>query len=261
MVTHGPQLDAPLSDALRYPAKLIDEYPWQRRSRRRDGRAHRPDDVACGVARAGGRRGCDRALELPGRGHAPQGRAGVGHRQHDGREAGAADAVQRDPSRTADRRADRHPSRGRERRDPVRQRRRRGTRPLAEGRPHLVHRLDRGRTAHHGEGRGDDEAALPRVGWEVRRHRARRRRPRRREPDRHGRLHARRARLRHADSDVVAAVPLRRRRRVPRGAVRHRHRRRSPAARHALRARHQPPRNAIASSATSAPGSSKAPPR
>lgn len=29
MVTHGPQLDAPLADALRYPARLIDEYPWQ----------------------------------------------------------------------------------------------------------------------------------------------------------------------------------------------------------------------------------------
>ena len=29
MVTHGPQLDAPLADGLRYPAKLIDEYPWE----------------------------------------------------------------------------------------------------------------------------------------------------------------------------------------------------------------------------------------
>jgi acyl-CoA reductase-like NAD-dependent aldehyde dehydrogenase len=29
MVTHGPQLDAPLADALKYPAKLIDEYPWE----------------------------------------------------------------------------------------------------------------------------------------------------------------------------------------------------------------------------------------
>jgi aldehyde dehydrogenase (NAD+) len=29
MVTHGPQLDAPLADALTYPAKLIDEYPWE----------------------------------------------------------------------------------------------------------------------------------------------------------------------------------------------------------------------------------------
>ncbi|HXX89331.1 MAG TPA: aldehyde dehydrogenase family protein [Acidimicrobiales bacterium] len=28
MVTHGPQLDAPLADALRYPAKLIEEFPW-----------------------------------------------------------------------------------------------------------------------------------------------------------------------------------------------------------------------------------------
>jgi len=29
MVTHGPQLDAPLKSALRYPAQLIDEYPWE----------------------------------------------------------------------------------------------------------------------------------------------------------------------------------------------------------------------------------------
>jgi acyl-CoA reductase-like NAD-dependent aldehyde dehydrogenase len=29
MVTHGPQLDIPLADGLRYPAKLIDEYPWE----------------------------------------------------------------------------------------------------------------------------------------------------------------------------------------------------------------------------------------
>src|SRR5574342_138150 len=29
MVTHGPQLDAPLADALRYPAQLIDQYPWE----------------------------------------------------------------------------------------------------------------------------------------------------------------------------------------------------------------------------------------
>jgi len=29
MVTHGPQLDAPLAGGLRHPAKLIDEYPWE----------------------------------------------------------------------------------------------------------------------------------------------------------------------------------------------------------------------------------------
>lgn len=28
-LTYGPQLDAPLSDALTYPAALIDEYPWE----------------------------------------------------------------------------------------------------------------------------------------------------------------------------------------------------------------------------------------
>jgi aldehyde dehydrogenase (NAD+) len=28
-ITYGPQLDAPLADALRYPIKLIDEYPWE----------------------------------------------------------------------------------------------------------------------------------------------------------------------------------------------------------------------------------------
>jgi aldehyde dehydrogenase (NAD+) len=29
MVTHGPQLDVPLSSALKYPAQLIDEFPWE----------------------------------------------------------------------------------------------------------------------------------------------------------------------------------------------------------------------------------------
>ncbi len=28
-VTHGPQLDAPLQDGLKYPARLIDEFPWE----------------------------------------------------------------------------------------------------------------------------------------------------------------------------------------------------------------------------------------
>ena len=29
MVTQGPQLDAPLAEALTYPARMIDEYPWE----------------------------------------------------------------------------------------------------------------------------------------------------------------------------------------------------------------------------------------
>src|ERR1700733_4251496 len=28
-ITYGPQLDAPLEDGLKYPARLIDEYPWE----------------------------------------------------------------------------------------------------------------------------------------------------------------------------------------------------------------------------------------
>jgi aldehyde dehydrogenase (NAD+) len=30
LLTYGPQLDAPLEDALRWPAKMIDEFPWDR---------------------------------------------------------------------------------------------------------------------------------------------------------------------------------------------------------------------------------------
>jgi aldehyde dehydrogenase (NAD+) len=29
MLTHGPQLDVPLNDGVKYPIKLIDEYPWE----------------------------------------------------------------------------------------------------------------------------------------------------------------------------------------------------------------------------------------
>jgi aldehyde dehydrogenase (NAD+) len=29
MITQGPQLDGPLDGALRYPAKLIDEFAWE----------------------------------------------------------------------------------------------------------------------------------------------------------------------------------------------------------------------------------------
>ena len=45
--------------------------------------------------------------------------------------------------------------------------RRRGTHALAEGRPDLLHRLHGGRQADHGEGRRDDEAALPRTRRQV----------------------------------------------------------------------------------------------
>ena len=70
MVTHGPQLDAPLADALTYPAKLIDEYPWE--TDLGDAFVELTGQLtsAEGLARAGGRRRRDRAVELPVRGHA-----------------------------------------------------------------------------------------------------------------------------------------------------------------------------------------------
>ena len=88
------------------------------------------------------------------------------------------------PARPPRRRAHRHPARRRQRRYRVGPPRRRRAHPVAEGRPHLVHRLDRGRQADHGEGRGDDEAPVPRARRQVGRDRARGRRPRRGEHDR-----------------------------------------------------------------------------
>ena len=80
-VTHGPQLDAPLQDGLKYPARLIDEFPWEddlgdafvsvtgQLTRRR-----------CGMS--GRRRRRHRAVELPVRGHHQQAGAGAGDREH-----------------------------------------------------------------------------------------------------------------------------------------------------------------------------------
>ena len=70
MVTHGPQLDAPLADALTLPREADRRVPVGDRPRRRLREPHREDDHAQGVARAGRRRRRDRAVELPVRGHA-----------------------------------------------------------------------------------------------------------------------------------------------------------------------------------------------
>ena len=206
--------------------------------RRHDGVAHRDHDEPQGVARAGRRRRRDRAVELPVRGHDQQARPGPRHRQHRRAEGRSRHAVQRNPHRPPRRRAHRHPARRAQRDHRVGPPRRRGAHPVAEGRPDLLHRLDRGREADHGEGRGDDEAPLPRARRQVRRHRPRRRRPRRRLDARVRRLLPRRAGLRDPDADAAAPLPLRRGRRDGEGHLRHRRARRPAGGRHPLRAGH-----------------------
>ena len=175
-ITFGPQLDAPLEDGLKYPARLIDEYAWETDLGDRviSLTGARPPDQ--GLAGAGGRGRRDRAVELPVRGHPQQARPGAGHRQHRRAQAGAQHPVQRDPARPADRRKDRHPGRRRQRRHRIGSLRGRGAHAVAQGRPDLVHRLDGGRQADHGKGRRDHEAAVPGARRQVGHHRSRGRR-------------------------------------------------------------------------------------
>ena len=176
MVTHGPQLDLPLADALRYPAKLIDEYPW---------------DTELG----------DAMVSITGQlttrkvWREPVGVVGaivpwnfpfevtinkLGQALATGNtvvlKAGTGHPVQCDPDRPADRRINRYPRGCRQRHHRIGPPGRGGAHTLAQGRPDLVHRLDSRRETNHGKGRGDDEAAVPRTRWQVGHHRSRRRR-------------------------------------------------------------------------------------
>ena len=237
-ITHGPQLDAPLADALRYPAKLIDEYPVGDIAGRRAGLGHRREHHPNGLARTRWRGRRDRAVELPVRGHHPEDRPGPGDGQHRRVEAGTEHAVQRDPAWPVDRREDRHPSGCGECRYRVGPFRRRGTHAVAEGRPDLLHRFHGRRQADHGEGRGDDEAPVPRTRRQVGDDRARGRRFRAGLHDGHRAVHARRPGLRQPDPVAAAAVALRRGRRDPQGDLRGRRGRRPAGSRHAVRSGH-----------------------
>jgi acyl-CoA reductase-like NAD-dependent aldehyde dehydrogenase len=112
MVTHGPQLDLPLTDALTYPADLIDTYPW---------------DVELG----------DAMVELTGQVNTrkvwrePVGVVGAIvpwnypfevtlHKLGQALATGAGHTVQRHPDRPAHRRADRYPCRRGQRRPGIR---------------------------------------------------------------------------------------------------------------------------------------------
>ena len=134
--------------------------------------------------------------------------------------------VERHPARPPHRREDRHPARRRQHRAVVRPPRRRGAHHLARRRHDRLHRLDRHRSADHGRGRGHAEAGVPRARRQVDQPRARRRRLRGRHPRRLERLLPRRPGLRHAHPAAGAAAPLRRGRRARRRRLRRRELRR-----------------------------------
>ena len=124
MLTYGPQLDAPLGDALRWPAQFIDQFEWS---------------ASCPTARVRGQlrrgRSCKEAAGVVGaivpwnypfEVIVAEGRPGARHRQHRDPQARARHAVERHPPRPARRREDRHPARRVQRRHVVRPPRRRG---------------------------------------------------------------------------------------------------------------------------------------
>ena len=108
-LTYGPQLDAPLGDALRVAGRV-------HRPVRVEPRAPRTAHAFGGhskrwvVARGRRRRRRHRAVELPVRGVVAEDRPGSRHRQHRDPQAGARHAVERHPHRPPGRREDRHPA-------------------------------------------------------------------------------------------------------------------------------------------------------
>ena len=152
LTTYANQLDIPLRGRAPLPGQADRRVRVEVRpapGRRPPGNAEHAADLEG----AGRRRRCDRPVELPRRGDAEQARAGPRHRQHRDPQAGARHAVERHPPRPPRRRADRVPPGRAQRRDVVGPPRRRGTDPVAEGRPDLLHGIDRRRQADHGEGR------------------------------------------------------------------------------------------------------------
>ncbi len=216
MTTHANQLDIPLDAALRYPITLIDEFAWRTDLAGAVG-PQGSGQHAPGLEGAGRRRRRHRAVELPVGGHPQQARAGPRNGQHGRAQAGARHAVERHAAGPPGGRTDRLPQRGAQRRDVVRPPRRRGADAVAQGRPDLLHRVDRGGQADHGEGCGHAEAGVPRAGRQVGHHRAGRRRLRRRGAVRRGRVLPRRPGVRHPDPDAAPPLALRRRRRDPHG--------------------------------------------
>jgi hypothetical protein len=130
-VTYGAQLDAPLQDGLKYPARLIETFPWEtdlgdafvsltgRNTRRKVW--HEPVGVVGPSCRGTSIRSDHQ-----------QARSSVDAGTCDP-QTGAQHTVQRNEARAADRRKDRHPSGCGQCRDCVGPLRRRGADAVAEG--------------------------------------------------------------------------------------------------------------------------------
>ena len=209
MVTHGAQLDAPLAGGLTYPASLIDEYPWE-------------VDLGNAFSELTGQDTTRKVLREP---------VGVVGAivpwnfpfevtiNKLGQALATGNTVVLKPAPDTPFNATRLGRLIAERTDippgvvnvvtVVGPPGRRGAHPVAEGGPDLVYRIDRGRQAHHGEGGGDDEAPLPRVGRQVGHDRPRGCRPRPGVPYRHCPLYARGPRMRHPDPDAAAPISVR----------------------------------------------------
>ena len=216
MTTHANQLDIPLDGALRYPVKLIDEFPWRTDlseivDRRGTANTRQIWKEPIGVVGAIVPWNFPLEVTLNKLGQALATGNTVILKPAPDTPWNAT--RHRPPRRRADRLPERRPQRGHLLRPP----RRRGADAVPQGRPDFLHRIDGRRQADHGEGRRHPQAHLPRAGRQVGDHRARRRRLRHVGPVGHRGVLPRRAGLRHSDPHAPPPVALRRGRRDPDG--------------------------------------------
>ena len=202
--------------ALRYPAKMIDEFPWERdAARRRDVRHHAAHAVSGRSRSASSARSCRGTSRS--RSRSTRSARSLATGQHDRAQAGARHAVERHPARPARRREDRHPGRAcstSSRRPTTSSAKSSRSRRTVDMISFTGSTVDR--QADHGEGRGHAQAGVPRARRQVGDDRARRRRLPDGRAQRLDGVHARRSGLRDADADAAAALPLRRGRRAGR---------------------------------------------
>ena len=218
-ITYGPQLDGPLESALRYPAKLIDDYQWETDL----GEAMGPTGSLCTrriwrepVGVVGAIVPWNFPLEVT--------------LNKLGQALATGNTVVLKPAPDTPFNATRLGRLVVEMTDippgvlnvvtSSRPSRRRGVDPLARCGPDLVHRLNGRRQADHGKGRRNDEAPLPRARRQIGDDRPGRRRFAGRGPLRSGHLLPRRTRLRHPDPHAAPPQPLRRGSGHAQGAVR-----------------------------------------